>query len=48
MLLNPHAAWYSPASFIDLRSKAAETAYFYLRDGKLMNCVNADYLRNPR
>jgi lactate dehydrogenase-like 2-hydroxyacid dehydrogenase len=48
MLLNPHAAWYSPASFVDLRSKAAETAYYYLRDGKLTNCVNADYLRNPR
>lgn len=48
MLLNPHAAWYSPASFIDLRSKAAETAYYYLRDGKLTNCVNSEFLKNPR
>lgn len=48
MLLNPHAAWYSPDSFVDLRRKAMETAYFYLRDGKLTNCVNAEYLKNPR
>jgi len=48
MLLNPHAGWYSPSSFVDLRSKAAETAYYYLRDRKLTNCVNAEYLRNPR
>jgi lactate dehydrogenase-like 2-hydroxyacid dehydrogenase len=48
MLLNPHAGFYSPDSFDDLRRKAAETAYFYLRDGKLDNCVNAEYLRRPR
>lgn len=48
MLLNPHAAWYSPDAFTDLRRKAMETAYFYLRDGRLMNCVNAEHLKNPR
>ena len=48
MLLNPHAAWYSPDAFMDLRRKAAETAYNYLRDGELKNCVNAEYLKNPR
>jgi lactate dehydrogenase-like 2-hydroxyacid dehydrogenase len=48
MLLNAHCAFYSPDSFVDLRRKAIETAYFYLRDGKLENCVNAEYLRNPR
>ena len=47
-LLNPHAAWYSPAAFMDLRSKAAETAYNYLAHGELKNCVNAEYLKNPR
>ena len=47
MLLNPHAGFYSPDSFVDLRRKAAQTAYFYLRDGKLENCVNAEYLRQP-
>lgn len=48
MLLTPHAAWYSPDAFLDLRRKAMETAYYYLRDGKLMNCVNAEFLKNPR
>lgn len=48
MLLNPHAGFYSPDSFVDLRRKAMETAYFYLRDRTLMNCVNAEYLKNPR
>ena len=48
VLLNPHGGWYSPASFVDLRRKAMETAYFYLRDGELKNCVNAEYLKNAR
>ena len=48
LLLNPHAAFYSPDSLVDLRRKAIETAYHYLRDGKLANCVNAEYLKNPR
>ncbi|HEY0337425.1 MAG TPA: C-terminal binding protein [Burkholderiales bacterium] len=48
MLLNPHSGFYSPDSFVDLRTKAIETAYFYLRDGKLENCVNAEYLRHRR
>lgn len=48
MLLSPHSAFFSPNAFTDLRRKATETAYFYLRDGKLDNCVNAEYLKNPR
>lgn len=48
VLLNPHAGFYSPDAFVDLRRKAVETAYHYLRDGKLANCVNAEYLKNPR
>jgi phosphoglycerate dehydrogenase-like enzyme len=48
VLLNPHSGYYSPDSFVDLRRKAMETAYFYLRDGKLTNCVNAEFLKNPR
>lgn len=48
MLLNPHAGWYSPDAFVDLRRKAMETAYYYLRDGTLMNCVNTEYLKNAR
>jgi lactate dehydrogenase-like 2-hydroxyacid dehydrogenase len=48
VLLNPHAGFYSPNSLADLRRKAIETAYFYLRDGTLANCVNAEYLKKPR
>lgn len=48
MLLSPHAGFYSPDSFVDLRRKAIETAYDYLREGKLANCVNAEYLENRR
>jgi phosphoglycerate dehydrogenase-like enzyme len=48
VLLCPHAAFFSPDSLSDLRRKAIETAYFYLRDGKLVNCVNAEYLKHKR
>ena len=48
MLLNPHAGFFSPDAFADLRRKAIETAYYYLRDGKLANCVNAEYLQRRR
>ena len=48
MLLNPHAAFYSANSLADLRRKAIETAYYYLRDGKLTNCVNAEFLKHRR
>jgi lactate dehydrogenase-like 2-hydroxyacid dehydrogenase len=47
-LLNPHAAFFSPDSNRDLRTKAIETVLFYLRDGVLGNCVNAEYLRSRR
>lgn len=48
VLINPHAAFYSPDSLVDLRRKAIETAWFYLTEGKLANCVNEEYLREPR
>jgi lactate dehydrogenase-like 2-hydroxyacid dehydrogenase len=48
VLLNPHSGYYSPDAFVDLRRKAMETAYFYLRDGKLTNCVNSEFLTKPR
>lgn len=48
MLLNPHSGFYSPDSFVDLARKAVETAYFYLRDGRLQNCVNTEYLASRR
>jgi phosphoglycerate dehydrogenase-like enzyme len=48
VLLSPHAGFFSPDSFIDLRRKAIETAYYYLRDGRLANCVNAEFLKRRR
>lgn len=48
VLLNPHAAFYSPDAYVDQRTKAVQTAYFYLRDGALVNCVNAEYLQHRR
>lgn len=48
VLLNPHAAFFSPDAHVDLRTKGAQTAYFYLRDGTLVNCVNREHLKNPR
>ena len=48
VLLAPHAGWFSPDSFVDLRRKAMETCFDYLRDGKLANCVNAEFLKRRR
>jgi phosphoglycerate dehydrogenase-like enzyme len=48
VLLGPHAGWFSPDSFVDLRRKAMETCFYYLRDGKLANCVNAEFLKHRR
>lgn len=48
VLLNPHAAFLSPDAYVDQRTKGVQTAYFYLRDGTLVNCVNREYLKKPR
>lgn len=48
VLLNAHTGFYSPDALADMRRKAVETAYYYLRDGKLENCVNAQYLKQRR
>jgi len=48
VLLGPHSGFFSPDSFADLRTKAAQTARAYLKDGKLINCVNAEFLKKPR
>ncbi len=48
VLLNPHAAFYSPDSYVDQRTKGAQTALYYLRDGTLVNCVNGEYLGKRR
>ena len=48
VVLTPHAAFYSPDALADMRRKAMEVVLYYLRDGRLTNCVNLVYLREPR
>ena len=48
VLLGPHSGFYSPDGLVDLRTKAAQTACLYLKDNKLINCVNAEFLKKPR
>jgi D-3-phosphoglycerate dehydrogenase/C-terminal binding protein len=48
VLLSPHAAFYSPDAYVDQRTKTVQTAYFYLRDGALVNCVNSEFLKSRR
>jgi len=45
LVVTPHAAFYSPASMVDLRLKAIEVIHAYLTEGRLTNCVNAEYLK---
>jgi len=40
LMLSPHAAFYSPESWRDLRFKAAATLGAYLKENRLRNCVN--------
>ena len=44
LLLTPHSAFYTPESFRDNRGFAARTAARFLRDGRLENCVNKQFL----
>lgn len=44
LIVTPHAAFYSPASMVDLRLKSIEVVRAFLADGRLTNCVNAEYL----
>ena len=45
--ISPHAAFFSPAAQFDLRYKTAEVAITYLKEGRLMNCVNEEFLKKP-
>jgi D-3-phosphoglycerate dehydrogenase/C-terminal binding protein len=47
LTLSPHGAFFSPAAQFDLRYKTAEVAVTYLREGRLMNCVNEALLQAP-
>jgi lactate dehydrogenase-like 2-hydroxyacid dehydrogenase len=44
LILTPHAAFYSPQSWIDLREKAAATTRDFLLKGWMRNCVNKNTL----
>jgi D-3-phosphoglycerate dehydrogenase len=46
LAITPHAAFFSPASMIDLRLKSVEVVYAYLAEGRLTNCINAQHLKN--
>ncbi len=45
LIMTPHAAFYSADNIRDLRRKCVETMLDYLRDGRLRNCVNRDWLK---
>ena len=45
LVITPHAAFYSPAAIEDIRRKTVEVVLHYLRDGRLTNCVNSEFLR---
>jgi lactate dehydrogenase-like 2-hydroxyacid dehydrogenase len=44
ILMSPHAAFYSPQSWREMREKAAATARDFLTKGWLRNCVNSAFL----
>ena len=48
MLLTPHSAFFTPESVYDMRYKGGEVVVDYLSNGRLSNCVNGDWLTNPR
>ncbi len=47
LIVTPHSAFFTPQSLRDIRVFSARTAGRYLRDGRLENCVNEEYL-SPR
>src|SRR3954469_2348450 len=44
LVVTPHSAFYTPESMHDNRGFAARTAARFLRDGRLENCVNKQFL----
>jgi phosphoglycerate dehydrogenase-like enzyme len=48
LVITPHSAFFTPESVRDIRAFSARTAARYLRDGRLENLVNGEYLVNPR
>lgn len=48
LVITPHSAFFTPESVRDIRAFSARTAARYLRDGRLENCVNEQYLNHRR
>ena len=48
LLLTPHSAFFTPESVYDMRYKGGEVIDNYLNSGRLQNCVNCDFLVDPR
>lgn len=48
VLITPHAAFYTPQSLFDMRTRGITVAIKYLTTGRLENCVNADRITSPR
>ena len=48
LVMTPHSAFFTPESVYDMRYKGGEVAITYLSGGRLNNCVNSDWLSNPR
>jgi len=48
VIITPHSAFYSDEAIIELRTKAALEAKRVLTGQKLRNCVNSQFLVNPR
>ena len=44
LVVTPHSAFYTPESMRDIRFLSARTAARYLREGRLENCVNKQFL----
>jgi phosphoglycerate dehydrogenase-like enzyme len=45
LLVTPHSAFFTPQSLRDIRRLSARTAGRFLRDGRLENCVNEEFLQ---
>ena len=45
LVMTPHSAFFTPESVFDMRAKSAEVAATFLREGRLQNCVNGQYLK---
>jgi len=48
LLMTPHSAFFTPESLYDMRYKGGELAVEYLGGGRLQNCVNDQWLTNPK